>query len=96
MTGAVHVHADPDEEVRPSRDVLLIVHTGRDATRRVAVEAARRLGEEGFTLRVMPDEYSTDVGLFDELPEAPAAAAGGLLRERRPGGGRRTRARPRW
>ena len=69
MTGAVDAHADQDGTGPPSRDVLLIVHTGRDATRRIAVEAARRLCGEGFALRVMPDEYSTDVGLFDELPE---------------------------
>jgi len=48
--------------------VLLVVHTGREATRRVAVEAARRLCAEGFALRVLPDEYSSDEGLFDELP----------------------------
>ncbi|HSK59926.1 MAG TPA: NAD kinase [Actinomycetospora sp.] len=51
-----------------TRDALLVVHTGREATRRVAVQAARRLAEAGFALRVLPDEYSTDEGLFDELP----------------------------
>lgn len=50
------------------RDALLVVHSGREATRRVALEAARRLAAAGFVLRVMPDEYSTDEGLFDELP----------------------------
>jgi len=57
------------EEPSGARDALLVVHTGRDATRRVAVEAARRLTEEGFKLRVLPDEYSSDEGLFDELPD---------------------------
>jgi len=51
------------------RDALLVVHSGREATRRVALEAARRLAGAGFALRVMPDEYSTDEGLFDELPD---------------------------
>ncbi len=44
------------------------MHTGREATRRVASEAARRLAEAGFRLHVLPDEYSTDEGLFDDLP----------------------------
>ena len=69
MSGAVDTYADEAGADRGSRDVLLIVHSGRDATRRVAVEAARRLHAEGFALRVMPDEYSSDAGLFDELPE---------------------------
>jgi len=51
-----------------ARDALLVVHTGREATRKVAVQAARRLAEAGFALRVLPDEYSTDEGLFDDLP----------------------------
>jgi NAD+ kinase len=51
-----------------TRDALLVVHTGREATRKVASVAAQRLADEGFALRVMPDEYSTDDGLFDELP----------------------------
>lgn len=73
MTGAVtgaatDVGAGRTTSQDGTRDVLLVVHTGRDATRKVAVQAARRLCAEGFTLRVMPDEYSTDEGLFDELP----------------------------
>ena len=72
MTTVVDADTDRAGAGEPSgaRDALLVVHTGRDATRRVAVEAARRLTEEGFALRVMPDEYSTDEGLFDELPDA--------------------------
>lgn len=50
------------------RDALLVVHTGREATRQVASAAAARLADEGFALRVLPDEYSTDEGLFDDLP----------------------------
>jgi NAD+ kinase len=73
VTGAVDTgaagRAEPVRNRDGSRDVLLVVHTGREATRRVAVEAARRLCREGFALRVLPDEYSTDEGLFDELPE---------------------------
>ena len=69
MTGAAtDVGADRATSRDGTRDALLVVHTGRETTRRVAVQAARRLCAEGFTLRVMPDEYSTDEGLFDELP----------------------------
>ena len=70
MTGVVGTGAQRADVEGSSgtRDALLVVHTGREATRRVAVEAARRLSDEGFTLRVMPDEYSSDEGLFDELP----------------------------
>ena len=52
-----------------ARDALIVVHTGREATRKVASAVASRLHAAGFTLRVMPDEYSTDAHLFDELPE---------------------------
>jgi NAD+ kinase len=51
-----------------ARDALIVVHTGREATRKVASAVASRLHAAGFTLRVMPDEYSTDAHLFDELP----------------------------
>jgi NAD+ kinase len=51
-----------------ARDALMVVHTGREATRKVAATVASRLHAAGFTLRVMPDEYSTDAHLFDELP----------------------------
>jgi NAD+ kinase len=59
-----------DEQAGPAggRDALLVVHTGREATRLVASKAAARLADEGFALRVLPDEYSTGDGLFDELP----------------------------
>lgn len=49
------------------RDALIVVHTGRDATRQVASTVASSLYQAGFKLRVMPDEYSTDAGLFDDL-----------------------------
>ena len=49
------------------RDALIVVHTGREATRKVASTVACRLHRAGFALRVMPDEYSSDAGLFDDL-----------------------------
>ena len=49
------------------RDALIVVHTGRDATRQVASTVASSLFRAGFKLRVMPDEFSTDAGLFDDL-----------------------------
>lgn len=49
------------------RDALIVVHTGRDATRQVASTVASSLYRAGFELRVMPDEFSTDAGLFDDL-----------------------------
>ena len=69
MTGVVDARRGPVAQPDGTREVLVVVHTGREATRRVAVQAARRLAEEGFALRVMPDEYSSDEGLFDELPD---------------------------
>ncbi|MDF2977170.1 MAG: inorganic polyphosphate/ATP-NAD kinase [Actinomycetospora sp.] len=67
---SVETHPAADRPVGDgtTRDALLVVHTGRAAPRRVAAQAARRLAEAGFALRVLPDEYSTDEGLFDELP----------------------------
>jgi NAD+ kinase len=49
------------------RDALIVVHTGREATRKVASTVACSLHRAGFSLRVMPDEYSSDAGLFDDL-----------------------------
>ena len=67
-TSGAHAQDSPSPD--GERDALLVVHTGREATRKVAIQAARRLAEAGFALRVLPDEYSTDEGLFDELPES--------------------------
>jgi len=67
-TSGAHAQDSPSPD--GARDALLVVHTGREATRKVAIQAARRLAEAGFALRVLPDEYSTDEGLFDELPES--------------------------
>ncbi|HEY2224417.1 NAD kinase [Actinomycetospora sp.] len=52
-----------------TRDALIVVHTGREATRKVASTVASRLHAAGFAMRVMPDEYSTDAGLFLDLPD---------------------------
>lgn len=68
MTDLEERHAGRGSPQEMTRDALLVVHTGREATRKVASVAAQRLAEEGFALRVMPDEYSTDDGLFDDLP----------------------------
>lgn len=68
MTGVAEGTVDEQAVPAGGRDALLVVHTGREATRLVASKAAARLADEGFALRVLPDQYSTDDGLFDELP----------------------------
>ena len=67
-TSGAHAQDSPSPD--GERDALLVVHTGREATRKVAIQAARRLAEAGSAQRVLPHEYSTDEGLFDELPES--------------------------
>ncbi len=40
-----------------TREVLLVVHTGRAANRQIAAQAAARLAAAGIRLRVLADEY---------------------------------------
>ncbi|MDQ4103652.1 MAG: NAD kinase [Actinomycetota bacterium] len=67
--------------MRFSREVLLVLHTGRPENLPIAEQVARRLGDAGIGLRVLAEEAAhLDPALRDhELPTGPAAAAGADL-----------------
>ncbi|ASO21425.1 NAD+ kinase [Actinoalloteichus hoggarensis] len=62
-----------------TREVLMVVHTGRQAGRRIAHEAAAMFADAGIRLRVLSDEApDLDANCYDRVVEPGPDAAKGV------------------
>ncbi|HXV92563.1 MAG TPA: NAD kinase [Pseudonocardia sp.] len=54
-----------------SREVVVVLHTGRETNRKTAAAVARRLSDDGVRVRVLTDEWPEVAGLAGELAVPP-------------------------